>query len=77
MANWTTFTVGAGTLAVILLLKGSKRVPGILIAVVGATVAVGALDLAAHAGVSVLGSSRKVCLHSLSRGSPPPISSPC
>jgi high affinity sulfate transporter 1 len=55
-ANWTTFTVGAGTLAVILLLKGSKRVPGILIAVVGATVVVGVLDLAARAGVSVLGS---------------------
>jgi len=55
-ANWTAFTVGASTLAVILLLKGSKRVPGILIAVVGATVVVGALGLAAHAGVSVLGS---------------------
>ena len=56
MANWTTFTVGAATLAVILLLKGHKRIPGILIAVVGATVVVGALDLAVHAGVSVLGS---------------------
>ena len=55
-ANWTAFLVGAGTLAVILLLKGSKRVPGILIAVVGATIVVGALDLAARAGVSVLGS---------------------
>ena len=53
--HWTTFMVGAGTLAVILLLKGRKRVPGILIAVVGATVAVGVLDLAARAGVSVLG----------------------
>jgi len=41
---------------VILLLKGSKRVPGILVAVVGATVIVGVLDLAARAGVSVLGS---------------------
>src|SRR6476619_4335138 len=51
-ANWTSFSVGAGTLAVILLLKGSKRVPGILIAVVGATVVVGAMDLAARAGVS-------------------------
>ncbi len=40
----------------ILLLKGSKRVPGILVAVVGATVVVGALDLAARADVSVLGS---------------------
>ena len=42
-ANWTAFAVGAGTLAVILLLKRCKRVPGILIAVVGATVAVGVL----------------------------------
>jgi len=56
MANWTTFAVGAATLAVILLLKGSKRVPGILVAVVGATVVVGVLDLAARADVSVLGS---------------------
>ena len=46
-ANWTAFAVGAGTLAVILLLKGSKRLPGILIAVVGATAIVGVLDLAA------------------------------
>ena len=53
--NWTTFTIGAATLAVIFLLKGSKRVPGILVAVVGATIVVGALDLAAGAGVSVLG----------------------
>jgi len=55
-ANWTALAVGAGTLAVILLLKGSKRVPGILIAVVGATVVVGIFDLATRAGVSVLGS---------------------
>ena len=54
--NWSAFLVGAGTLAVILLLKGNKRVPGILVAVVGATIVVGALDLAAPAGVSVLGS---------------------
>ena len=53
--NGIALMVGAGTLAVILLLKGSKRVPGILIAVVGATVVVGVLDLAARAGVSVLG----------------------
>ena len=56
MANGTTFAVGAATLAVILLLKDSKRVPGILVAVVGATVVVGVLDLATRAGVSVLGS---------------------
>jgi high affinity sulfate transporter 1 len=55
-ANWAAFAVGAGSLAAILLLKGSKRLPGTLIAVVGATVVVGALDLAARAGVSVLGS---------------------
>lgn len=55
-ANWTTFAVGAGTLAVILLLQGSRRVPGILVAVVGATVVVGALGLASSADVSVLGS---------------------
>jgi high affinity sulfate transporter 1 len=54
--NPTTFAVGAGTLAVILLLKRNQRVPGILIAVVGATVAVGVLDLGASAGVAVLGS---------------------
>jgi high affinity sulfate transporter 1 len=53
--NWIAFLVGAATLAVILLLKGSKTFPGILIAVVGATVAVGALGLDERAGVSVLG----------------------
>ncbi len=54
--NWAAFLVGAGTLAVILLLKGSKRWPGILIAVVAATVVVGVLDLSARAHVAVLGS---------------------
>jgi high affinity sulfate transporter 1 len=53
--NWAAFMVGSVTLAVILLLKGHKRLPGILIAVVGATVIVGVLDLAASAQVSVLG----------------------
>ena len=54
--NWVALALGAGTLAVILLLKGSKRVPGILIAVVAATVVAGVLDLATRADVSVLGS---------------------
>jgi MFS superfamily sulfate permease-like transporter len=54
--NWATFTIGAVTLAVILLLKNYKRIPSILIAVTGATVAVAVLDLAERAGVSVLGS---------------------
>jgi len=53
--NWAALMVGAATLAVILLLKGSKRAPGILIAVVGATVIVAALDLTMRADVSVLG----------------------
>ena len=54
--NWTALLLGLGTLAVILWLKRSKRLPGILIAVVGATVTVAVLDLATRAGVSVLGS---------------------
>jgi high affinity sulfate transporter 1 len=53
--NWVAFGVGLGTLMVILLLKDSKRLPGILIAVVGATVAVAVLGLGTHYGVKVLG----------------------
>jgi len=53
--NWTTLAVGAATLAIILLLKNFRQIPGILLAVVGATVVVGLFDLAARAGVSVLG----------------------
>ena len=56
MTHWITFSVGAGTLAAILLLKRRPRVPGILLAVVGATIVVGVLDLGANAGVPVLGS---------------------
>ena len=48
--------IGAGTLAVILLLRRYQRVPGILIAVIGATVVVGLFDLGQTAGVKVLGS---------------------
>lgn len=53
--NWTAFAIGAATLAVILLLKRWKRVPGILIAVVAATLIVDIFDLALRADVSVLG----------------------
>jgi len=53
--NWIAFAIGAGTLATILILKRYKRIPGILLAVVGATVLVTVFDLAARAGVSVLG----------------------
>ena len=54
-ANWTAFVVGAGTLVSILLLKPFKRIPGTLIAVVGATIVVGALGLDEGAGLKVLG----------------------
>ena len=53
--NWTAFALGAGTLAVILFFKRRTRVPGILIAVAGATAIAGALGLAERAGISVLG----------------------
>jgi high affinity sulfate transporter 1 len=53
--NWVTFAIGIATLAIILLLKNNKRIPSILIAVVGATAIVGLLDLSSRAGVSVLG----------------------
>src|SRR6516165_7233794 len=46
--KWVTFAIGFGTLMVILLLKNNKRLPGILIAVIGATVIVGALGLDAR-----------------------------
>ena len=53
--NGTALTVGAATLTAILLLKRFKRIPGLLIAVVAATVLVGALGLDQSAGVKVLG----------------------
>jgi high affinity sulfate transporter 1 len=53
--NVVAFAIGASTLAIILLLKRWPRVPGILIAVVAATVVVAAFHLAIRAGVSVLG----------------------
>jgi high affinity sulfate transporter 1 len=55
-ANWTAFAVGAATLAAILLLTRWKRIPGLLIAVVAATLAVSLLGLDKSAGVKVLGS---------------------
>src|ERR1700736_2037927 len=53
--NWVAFGIGLGTLMVILLLKDYKRLPGILVAVVGATAVVAVLDLGARYGVKVLG----------------------
>ena len=54
-SNWTAFAVGGATLVAILFLKRFERVPGILIAVVTATIAVGVLGLDQSAGVKVLG----------------------
>ena len=53
--NIATLLIGTGTLALILFLKRWPRVPGILIAVVAATVTVAVFDVAKRAGVSVLG----------------------
>ena len=53
--NGTAFAVGVGTLALILLLKPFKRIPGLLIAVVAATLVVGWFALDQIAGVKVLG----------------------
>ena len=53
--NIATFAIGAGALAMILILKRRPQLPGILIAVVSATILVAALDLAGRFGVSVLG----------------------
>ena len=53
--NPATCTVGIGTLAAILLLRRWPRVPGLLIAVVAATLAVSVFGLDGPAGVAVLG----------------------
>lgn len=54
-ANLAASVLGIGTLALILLLKRYQRFPGILVAVVGATVATSLLHLDQEAGVKVLG----------------------
>lgn len=54
--NITALILGIGTLAIILLLKRFKRIPGILIAVIGATAAVSLFDLNQSSGLKVLGS---------------------
>ena len=53
--NLVATAIGVSTLVVILLLKRRPRLPGILIAVVAATAVVAAFDLAARAGLAVLG----------------------
>jgi high affinity sulfate transporter 1 len=54
-SNWTGAGIGIAVLAVILLLKKNKRIPTVLIAVVGATIIAGQLDLPDKAGLKVLG----------------------
>ena len=54
--NGSAFAVGAGSLIIILLLARYKRIPGVLLAVIAATVIVSILNLDATAGVKVLGS---------------------
>ena len=53
--NVVALVIGASTLAVILMLKRWPRIPGILIAVVAATLVVAAFHLSSRFGVSVLG----------------------
>jgi len=53
--NTTALAIGLATLILIFLLKRWPRVPGILLAVVTATLAVAGFDLARRTGVSVLG----------------------
>ena len=53
--NVVALAIGGTALALILVLKRRPRIPGILIAVVAATVVVALFDLASRAGVSVLG----------------------
>jgi high affinity sulfate transporter 1 len=54
-ANLMAFAIGGATLALILVLKRWPRLPGILIAVVAATLAVAVFDLGTRAGIAVLG----------------------
>jgi high affinity sulfate transporter 1 len=53
--NLSALLIGGSTLALILVLKRWPRLPGMLIAVTGATVAVALFDLAMRTGISVLG----------------------
>jgi high affinity sulfate transporter 1 len=53
--NWAAFSIGAGTLATILLFKNHTRFPGILVAVAGATAIAALLNLEIRADLSVLG----------------------
>jgi high affinity sulfate transporter 1 len=53
--NWSALALGASSLLIILALKRFMRVPGVLIPVVGATLAVSLFDLSRRFGIQVLG----------------------
>jgi high affinity sulfate transporter 1 len=53
--NMTALAVGGSALALILVLKRAPRIPGMLVAVTAATLAVAVFDLASRTGMSVLG----------------------
>ena len=53
--NWVGTALGAGTLGAILLFRGNKRIPTVLLAVIGATVITGLFQLSEKVGVEVLG----------------------
>jgi high affinity sulfate transporter 1 len=56
MTNPVTLAIGVACLGVVLIFKRRwPKIPGVLIAVVGATIVVGAFNLATVAGVSVVG----------------------
>ena len=56
LTNWVSVAIGVSCLAIVLIFKRRwPKIPGVLIAVVGATIVVGVFDLAAVAGVSVVG----------------------
>ena len=54
--NLAALIVGISTLSVIMFLKPYKRIPGILLAVIGATLATGIFNLNENWGVKILGS---------------------
>lgn len=54
--NWTAFAIGSACLILILVCKRyAPKIPGVLLAVIGATLAVAMLDLSAKYGVTVVG----------------------
>lgn len=56
LTNWVAVAIGVSCLAIVLIFKRRwPRIPGVLVAVVGATIASALFNLAASAGISVVG----------------------